>query len=134
MIKKGTRVRVLAQVCTGYAAPTLSELWPSVKEMPEVEVVHDPDATKWPNSYDRKKLFRVETNPPLIGIVIGKTKRQTGWYDDKQYDSEYRRPSLMVDKTHVLWLVEPCLITDWYREPILVLETDLTPIEKDTDQ
>ena len=79
------------------------------------ELIHKPNAHGDP--IDVKGLYRHQVKP-WKGIVVGYTWRATGHYN---WDTQ----SLMVDKRHKVWLVQPLGNDRWYK-PAACLKEDLT--------
>ena len=136
MIKKGDKVRVLATAWTEYQMQPFVSInddgdLVDVNSPDEIgiQIIHDPPKKNYRNR--RKKLYRAPLDKPRFGVLIGKTRRSTGYYDEGSQDDwgNYEQASLCVDKVHALWLIEPNPTDPWYRKPFTALEADLEVIE-----
>ena len=115
-MKKGQIVLASAEVITEYFSDCKTQGW---------VLVHEPN-----NAVDKtysRCLYRLEYDPPLTVILLGKTTIQTGVLSPaRQYIDDYEPAYLRSDKHHKVWVVVSYSETDHrYTSPFYVLESDL---------
>ena len=138
--KKGDMVRVFAEVHVTYFGDKDDR-----KHWKDWEVVHEPEdksvffgGLDGHEPLDRKVLLRREIAGGRWGLVVGYTKKATGYYWPSRIrfsqdgaGDDVDPPYLEQDKRHLVVVIEPCDVGDQrYRPTFYCFEEDLRRLTK----
>lgn len=120
-------MRVRAEVRTAYRGEWIRGWFQGLRRSGEreirVQIVDDPENKK--GRYSTKILYRRVLPKPVVGVLIGRTSRRTGWrYNAWDYDDvSFFEPT----STHRVYLIARGL--QW-RRPMEALEGDIEAVEE----